>query len=67
MSEVFHVAFTVEQAKALVEAASYGLYEWEEQLKTEGWEPIGDQDEYDLAILAYNKIAAEVGMRIDDH
>lgn len=59
MSKTVKVEFTPGQAEALIEALSYGLYEWEAQLQEDGYEPIGDEKQYNLAIQAYQKIVKE--------
>ena len=61
MSKTIKVEFTPGQAEALIEAVSYGLYEWEAQLEEDGYEPIGDADQYNLAMRAYAKIVKETG------
>lgn len=65
MSKKIVVEFTPGQAEALIEAVSYGLYEWEAQLKEDGYEPIGDEASYNLAMQAYAKIIKETGGRND--
>ena len=59
MSKKIVVEFTPGQAEALIEAVSYGLYEWKDQLEEDGYEPTGDEASYNLAMQAYQKIVKE--------